>query len=244
MKAAEGATEARQHDEDLASVARRAGTSVAAAIFVFTLVSVGVGLLVTEGFGGAVVRFDRGVSEDLVAARTSRVTAATAVTTVLADSVTVAVLWVAATAIARRWTRSWTTPAFLLAAIGGEKLTYLLTSLIVGRPRPTVPALGSVHAANGFPSGHVGSVFVLYGGAVIAILWHRWSVRGCRPSVASRVALAALVLVVALAVAFSRVYRGHHFFSDVVWGAVLGVAWLALAWRLVLRDAPRPTGPQ
>ena len=154
----------------------------------------------------------------------------------LADSLTVALLWVGAMVLAARWTRSWKIPVFLLVAIGGEKLTYLLTSIVVGRPRPPVPPLGEVYATNSFPSGHVGSAIVLYGGLVAAALWHDESVRRRTRPVALRVGLTLSVVAITAVVGFSRLYRGHHFVSDVVWGIVLGVAWLAFAYRLVLRD--------
>jgi membrane-associated phospholipid phosphatase len=57
---------------------------------------------------------------------------------------------------------------------------------------------------------------------------------------AAKVAAAAVIAVVTVVVAFARMYRGHHYPSDVVAGSALGLTWLVLTWVLVLRDQPAP----
>ena len=201
-----------------------------------TILSIGAGLLVTGPFDGSVGRLDLDLARELADDRDRPITSITGVATVLADSVNVALVWVAAMAWTAWRTRTWTLPVFFLTAIGGEKLTYLVTSVVVGRPRPPVPSVGVVHATTSFPSGHVGSAIVLYGGLVVAFVWHRRG-RG-RPVAPSAAAVLGVgVAAVAGLVGFSRLYRGHHYLSDVIWGVVLGVVWLAVAWALVLRRA-------
>jgi membrane-associated phospholipid phosphatase len=39
-------------------------------------------------------------------------------------------------------------------------------------------------------------------------------------------------------VAISRMYRGHHFLTDVVAGAVVGASWVAIAYHLTLARHP------
>ena len=216
--------------DDVGVVGRRVGVPVTIAIVVLTTLTSGVGLLITKVLDDSVGRWDLDVARSLVDGRTSSLNAITGAATVLADSVTVAVLWVGAMAVGWWRTRRWQLPLFFLAAIGGEKLTYLLASIAVGRPRPPVESLGHVFATNSFPSGHVGAALTLYGGIAVAMLWH-----GRRSPLAVRIAAGVAVAAVVALVGFSRMYRGHHFLTDVVWGVVLGLAWLALAWRLVLR---------
>jgi len=226
--------------DEATALVRRVGPPMAVGIAVLTALSAGVGLLVIHGLDGAVDDLDLDVARDLVAGRTATIDGLTSAATVLADTVTVSGLWIGSMAVAAWRTRKLTIPVFLLAAIGGEKLTYLFTSIIIGRPRPPVEPLGHVFATNSFPSGHVGSAIVLYGGIGVAILWHDAAARGRWRPAPVWIALGAVVTAITLLVAYSRLYRGHHFLSDVVWGAVLGIVWLALAWRVVLRS---PTGP-
>lgn len=217
---------------------------MAVAIAVLTVAGIAAGHLITSDVGAGVDRLDLRIARDLVSSRTPTWNRITAASTVLGDSVTVAILWVAAMALAAWRTRSWRIPIFLLAAIGGEKLTYLFTSLAVGRPRPTVPSLGHVYATNSFPSGHVGSAIVLYGGLVVALLWHDSRNRGGSRPLLARVLAPAMAAAITATVGFSRMYRGHHYASDIAWGVLLGVAWLVLAWRVVLRPvSPPPAAP-
>ncbi|MGW6691223.1 phosphatase PAP2 family protein [Streptomyces sp. NPDC054961] len=95
----------------------------------------------------------------------------------------------------------------------------------VRRPRPLldgVPAvrqLATQPRTTSFPSGHSASAFAFAAGTAL-----------------QSPALGALLLPVAASVAFSRVYTGVHYPSDVVTGAALGVAAGFLVRRLT-RDA-------
>jgi membrane-associated phospholipid phosphatase len=78
------------------------------------------------------------------------------------------------------------------------------------RPRPTeVRFLLPAPPFPSYPSGHSALAFTV--ATVLALALRRWSVIG-------------MGLVGALVVGYSRLYLGHHYFSDVVGGAVLGVA--------------------
>lgn len=233
--------------EDLVVVARRAAVPMAILLAVATVVSVVVGLLLGGPLAGSVGRWDLQVVEGLAADRTTAVDRITGVADLFADTVPVAVLWLGAMAVGARLTQEWVVPVFVLFVIGGEKLTYLVTSVVVGRSRPPVDALGHVYATNSFPSGHVGSAVALYGSIAVAIVWHRSRVGRPLPPW-SGVLAAGGVVAIAVLVAFGRTYRGHHFPSDVAWGVVLGIVWLAVGWRVVLGATSRhvrsrrPTG--
>jgi undecaprenyl-diphosphatase len=118
-----------------------------------------------------------------------------------------------------------------MVAIGGEKLSYLITTLIVDRPRPEVETIGKVHVTSSFPSGHVASAVSLYAGVTMLVLvlaagqlhrQHVWT------GVAVGVIFTAIV-------GYSRMYRGHHFLTDVITGMFIGAAWIVIAYRYVLR---------
>lgn len=123
--------------------------------------------------------------------------------------------------------------ALVLFAVGLEFGTFLLVGALVDRARPTVESLNSVPSTPSFPSGHVAAAFVLYGTLVICA-------RSLNPRVPGWVWVFPIVL--ALLVAFSRLYEGVHYPFDVLGGYLLGVLALfgaALATGLLDPDVER-----
>ena len=124
---------------------------------------------------------------------------------------------------------------FLAAAIGGSVALNGTMKVIVSRPRPALP-WANVLPDYSFPSGHSMNALVFYL-AIALIVWARDGRR------AGGVAV-AVALVIAIAVGFSRVYLGYHYFSDVIGGFAAGLAWLfivALAFETIPRTwARRP----
>ncbi len=129
---------------------------------------------------------------------------------------------VAAALIWRRWRE----PALVAAAVLGEVLIFLAITTLVDRPRPPVPHLDAAPPTSSFPSGHTAAAVALYGSwAVLAFERARSAlVRGL---------LAVLAVVVPIAVGVARLYRGMHFPTDVVAGALLSLTWLPLTVRAV-----------
>lgn len=126
----------------------------------------------------------------------------------------------------RRW---WLLGGWVAAFLGGSVIDEAL-KIIIRRPRPpfAAPHLHPVqlllHMSHGvsysFPSGHASGSLIGYGMlAYLLILW----IPGRRVHV-SIVAVAALLV---LAIGFSRLYLGVHYFSDVVAGYAAGVVWLS-----------------
>jgi membrane-associated phospholipid phosphatase len=190
------------------------------------------GLWLTHvGEDGAIARWDLDVEQRLVEARTDLLDSLTKIGTFLSETVPVLVVLLIAIALAWRSSSVVAAPAFLAVAVGGEKLIYLITSLLVGRERPPVPTVGDTYATSSFPSGHVASAITLYGAIALLV--------GLERPPAVRRSLLTLVALAAGVVAFCRMYRGFHYPTDVLAGVVLGVVWLVVTYRYVLLQADR-----
>jgi membrane-associated phospholipid phosphatase len=122
----------------------------------------------------------------------------------------------------------WRESLFLAAALAGEVTIFLSTTVLIDRNRPPVSHLDDAPPTSSFPSGHTAAALVLYGALALIAL-----------RVSSRAWLRRLAVIVGVAmplcVAFARLYRGMHFPTDVLGGAVLGLAWLVVTYAMVLR---------
>jgi undecaprenyl-diphosphatase len=109
--------------------------------------------------------------------------------------------------------------SWLGANLGGKVLEYVIKNT-VHRSRPQYAAAYLNGASYSFPSGHTMGATVCY-----LMLAYLLSVR---PGVTRRTKLIVHVIAAAiiLAVAFSRLYLGVHYPSDVAGGFVAGMAWL------------------
>ena len=143
-----------------------------------------------------------------------------------------------AAVVAIRWRR----PVFAVTILAGYWLARGL--VIVGwklwnRPRPTLIAEGvAAPPLHSFPSGHIVLSLAVYG--LLAYAWMRAS-----RSTVERFIAAALALIWCGLTGFARVRLGSHWPSDVIAGAVLGLAWLAVL-VVALRRADhgaRPLAP-
>jgi membrane protein DedA with SNARE-associated domain/membrane-associated phospholipid phosphatase len=116
------------------------------------------------------------------------------------------------------WRRSWRTAAYWVGvAAFGEVLVQLL-KFTLGRRRPLDLYTGAELFS--FPSGHAVVSTVMLG--FLAFLMSR------RQAMGTRLVIATLAGLYVALVAFSRLYLGAHWLSDVVGGISLGVAWVAV----------------
>jgi undecaprenyl-diphosphatase len=114
----------------------------------------------------------------------------------------------------------------LLVAVLGAGLWTLLTKLLFARARPDLDdRLLDVHGFS-FPSGHSAGAAALYITLAFVLGRHVRTLSG-----RSLLAIACCVLVVLIA--FSRVYLGVHYPSDVVSGILFGGGWALLLSALV-----------
>jgi membrane protein DedA with SNARE-associated domain/membrane-associated phospholipid phosphatase len=114
--------------------------------------------------------------------------------------------------------RCWRTLAYWLAAMGFAQVLVWVLKLSIGRARPS--AIYSGIEQFSFPSGHAASSIVLYG--FLAFLLGRGQ------SARIKVGLSAAAASVIGLIAFSRIYLGAHWFSDVLASLSFGLAWVAL----------------
>ncbi|MGD8194576.1 phosphatase PAP2 family protein [Herbiconiux sp. P18] len=136
--------------------------------------------------------------------------------------------------------RSWTPVVLIVAAGGGSLLMTVAGKELIGRERPPLAdAVPPFEYSPSFPSGHTLNAVVVVGVIAYLLILRRRS-RG------ARIALASGAVLFALTVGLSRVFLGHHWFTDVLAGWLLGAAWLALiitAHRLYLTTRQREQPP-
>ncbi|MWJ84833.1 phosphatidic acid phosphatase [Clavibacter michiganensis subsp. michiganensis] len=132
--------------------------------------------------------------------------------------------------------RSWTPIILVVAAGGGSLLLTIAGKDLIGRARPALAdAVPPYETSPSFPSGHT-----LNAVAIAGILAYLLLLRQHRR--VTRVLSIAVAVVFAVTIGISRVYLGHHWFTDVLAAFFLSGAWLAVvitAHRLYL-TARRP----
>jgi membrane-associated phospholipid phosphatase len=179
------------------------------------------------------VGLDRAVYAFLRGLRTAWADRLMIVITELGDSVVTtavaaaAILWLA-------WHRAWRAAAHLAAAVLFASLfnTIIKVTLHVGRPTN----LYTGWTAYSFPSGHATINVALYGFLCFLIA------RECRPRLRS-IVIGGVAIFVSM-IAFSRIYLGAHWFSDVVAGVAFGLMWISLLGLVYLWHNPPPIGAE
>lgn len=155
----------------------------------------------------------------------------------LSDTITIVLALAILIPLLALITRRWVAPVLLAGAVALETLVFVTASFVVGRDRPPVEQLDVSPPTASFPSGHVGAAVAFYIGVVILVHW--WTVNRL-------VRAAAIVLggLAPIAVAISRMYRGMHYPTDVVFGALVGAVSVALLASLVRPQVARDEEPE
>jgi membrane-associated phospholipid phosphatase len=187
-----------------------------------------IGMLVTHILvHGRVQSADRGVEVWFAARRTGVWNSVTMFGADMAETQTAIAVTVVVVLLLRwrlgRWYESW----IMVAAMLGELLVFYSVTATVHRPRPPVVRLDVAPPTSSFPSGHTAAAVALYGCIAILVFW----IYGRRP--ATRVAVAVLCCI-PVVVGMSRLYRGMHYPSDVLAGALTGGLWLLLVITTLL----------
>jgi undecaprenyl-diphosphatase len=135
-------------------------------------------------------------------------------------------LWVVLALVLCGLYRRWGVLAFTLIAVALADWSSVALKALVDRPRPPLrypephPLVSTPHDAS-FPSGHAATSFAAATMLSFAFPW-----------------LTPFLVLLASAVAFSRVYVGVHYPLDVLGGAALGVL-VATALRLLVTSRRR-----
>ena len=205
------------------------------------VVAILLGLALLTALAGIGIRawtpgFDAQVLQAIAGGRDATLTSIAWVVTDAGSFVLLAPLSIAFLLL-RRWKRPADDIALVVIAAGSALLP-LVVKLIVARPRPTIEHLSHLSSLS-FPSEHTTQAAAIY--LTIAIMLSKGLMRGWRE--------AAIVLgvVIALAVAWSRVYLGVHYPTDVAAGLLLGWGWALLVFHWarpkLIRDQPALARP-
>ena len=143
------------------------------------------------------------------------------------DTITIVLLLAVLIPGLRFVTGRWHGSVLLAGAVAVETLVFVTGSLVVGRERPPVEQLDMSPPTASFPSGHTGAAVAFYIGLIVVVFW--WT--NHRPT---RIAAAAIFGAIPVIVGLSRLYRGMHYPTDVLFGALIGLASVALFARLIM----------
>jgi undecaprenyl-diphosphatase len=190
------------------------------------------GVLDSVVSGDPLVRADVSISHALENLRTAPGDAVMIAWTEIGDTAVVVTvtstvfLWLA-------WKRAWRTAVYWLSAIVGASALNTMIKVALHRARPGEP-LYTGWSALSFPSGHSTVNLVLYGFLAFLIG------RGLDPLWRLPVAFGAAIFV--FLIAFSRIYLGAHWLSDVIGGLAFGTAWLTALGLTYLSKRSEPVG--
>ncbi len=196
--------------------------------FVLFLVTAAIGLLITDVLSdGGLVAADADVNRWFERLRTPTWNTLTDWGSSFSDTVTIVGLLAVLIPTLRVATGKWHSSVLLAGAVALETIVFVTAGLVVGRERPPVEQLDMSPPTASFPSGHTGAAVAFYIGLVLLVYW--WTSH--RPT---RIAAAVVFGSIPVIVGLSRLYRGMHFPTDVLWGAVVGLASVLLFSRVVV----------
>jgi undecaprenyl-diphosphatase len=171
--------------------------------------------------GGVLVTWDGLLNAGLSAIRTRSVLAAFAWITQVGTGAVGAVVCLVASGLLWSDARTRVIPPLWLSFLGAEATSWSL-KFITARVRP--PFLEGVTAGSpSFPSAHATVAMSVYGFLALAIA------QGVPPSRGLVLSAAGLLIVL---ICLSRMVLSLHYLTDVLAGAVIGLAWVLIAWPL------------
>lgn len=207
---------------------------VLAALAVVESLLLALGLLVTRVLGhGPVHRGEAGFERAVLAHRTRLLDHLTRGGTFLGATTTVIALTAVGCVVLAVRGHGPRLPAFLVLAVAGETVLFVLASLVLHRMRPAIPHLDPAPPTSSFPSGHTAASVALWGGLALGLA-------RTRPGSRLRAVTAAAAVLLPLFVLSSRLYRGMHWPTDVIASLLFTMTWLLLLRAVLLPPPPPP----
>lgn len=126
----------------------------------------------------------------------------------------------------------WDESVVILTVMLGEVTVFLAVTFTVQRSRPAVVRLDKSPPTLSYPSGHTAAALALYGGVAVLLLviyGRNWKT----------IMLAVILFSLPILVGISRLYRGMHFPTDVLAGALGGGLWMAFATIILIPKSKR-----
>jgi undecaprenyl-diphosphatase len=207
-------------------VASALGLTIALCVIGFVIVD-----LLTPS---ALTRWEDSLNRAAVEGRTPTMDSVSAVGSRLSDTFTCIALLIVMVLVLRWWLGRWRESIVLTVAIVGELLIFLVVTFVVHRDRPDVPKLDAAPPTSSFPSGHTAAAVAIYG-CLAFIVWRQMRNRALAG------VIVALCCLVPVAVGTSRIYRGMHHPTDVLFGAIGGGIWLLVVVSTLLPPRSLPS---
>jgi undecaprenyl-diphosphatase len=195
---------------------------------------------VIVGFGELVVKYshdkwlgDTAIPRWFAAHRTPTLNTWSNDVSVACATTGILIVAVAACVIFLAVTRHWRPVIFIAVVMFGELAAFLAAAAVVKRPRPYVSHLDHHLPTSAYPSGHVAATLCLYVAIAILVMghakgWWRWL-------------FVALAVVMPVAIALSRMYRGEHHPTDVLGSLIFAALWLTATTVLIKPNAELPS---
>lgn len=121
----------------------------------------------------------------------------------------------------------WDESLVILTVMVGEVTVFLAVTFTVQRSRPAVVRLDKSPPTLSYPSGHTAAALALYGGVAVLVFFiygRNWKT----------VVVAVLLYSLPILVGISRLYRGMHYPTDVLAGALGGGVWMAFVISVLI----------
>ena len=121
----------------------------------------------------------------------------------------------------------WDESLVILTVMVGEVTVFLAVTFTVQRSRPAIVRLDKSPPTLSYPSGHTAAALALYGGVAVLLFFiygRNWKT----------VVVAVLLDLLPILVGISRLYRGMHYPTDVLAGALGGGVWMAIVISVLI----------